>query len=288
VSKSEQAWRIVVATVVLSVAALAVPAWAQDDPYPPTTTTTRATTTTVPETTTTVAIEDEDQEVPAEEPAQEPAAVEDDEVEPGGSTTAAANFTAAPGEDAIPAGSTVSVEVKGAGESQPVFAATATVNDDGTVSVDIQIPEGADEGVYIISIVLPAKVDANGNVLRRPQVAIASIVVRRTTAAAGAGSGAEIDPAIAAKVAADRTPPVQALLDDIAGQIQDAGEQKLADAVANGAKLTVEHSTVLLDGLPVTGDSNESNRSMAAVAALGAGGAGLLLLRRRTSLRSAR
>ena len=235
---------------------------------------------------------DEDNEIPDEEPVAQPASISDAEPEPGDSVVVAAGGGGA--SEAFPAGESVIVEVKpGTKDAAPLFTVGATVNADGTVSVSVDVPIGTPPGVYYVAIVLPAVRDANGNVTRRPQVAITAFTVL-DDGQDQAGASAETpvttvpDPKVAAARKEAMTPAVEALFDRLTEQIEAAGEATILAQVADGAHLAFDGVQLVLDGRPVGAEESESGRAINAALALGIAGAGLLLIRRRSTLGAAR
>jgi putative cell wall-binding protein len=138
------------------------------EPAPPPTTTPSTTSTTVD-----VSSEDPGSiEIPADQSRAT--------VRPGGDVEVSTNVSDV-GEDETPIapGTRIEAQVKVAeGDTEPLFTVEAEVAEDGSVSFDVTFPEDTEPGVYLVVVVLPGETDADGNVLRRPRVAIATVVVR--------------------------------------------------------------------------------------------------------------
>ena len=101
-------------------------------------------------------------------------------VRPGGDVEVSTNVKDV-GDDEVPIapGTQLEAQVKVAeGDTQPLFTVQATVQEDGSVSFDVTFPEDTEPGVYLVVIVLPGAKDQAGNTIRRPRVAIATVVVR--------------------------------------------------------------------------------------------------------------
>jgi putative cell wall-binding protein len=162
-------------------------------------------------------------DVPSEEPGTIEFAADQSRatIRPGGSVNVSADITGnlADDEEPVAPGTEIAAQVKVAeGDTDPLFSVTATVAEDGTVSLDVAFPEDTEPGVYLVILVIPGATDANGNVLRRPRVAIATVVVRGR--AGGAASAASASPA----ASGDDGPKVKALVAVTGGAVTPKAE----------------------------------------------------------------
>lgn len=252
-----------------------------NQPSCPTTTTapTTTTSTTAPTTTTTAP-------APAVREAESSTTV----AEPGQPVTVSTGGNAG----LAPGTSTTAGIARGAAGTAPSPLASAQVEDDGSVSVTIEIPEGTPTGVYYLYII-------GETPSGQTRVFIVPIVVNATATGAsvegdqvdrsGGGSSSDQDPSSGGATSADgaSTPtaaPRALVVVQEANSLTPEAEADVVAAAVDGADLELDGTQLIVEGRPVAAgpiSADDGIDPLVAAAALAVAGSGVVLLRRRSS-----